>query len=81
MEQQQVEKLFVPMWTQFLAYGRYESQEASMYALRSHGHEVVGEGYWEDFYWLWRPPGKTQWCRIDPCWVDTQNGQEKYMPR
>lgn len=56
--------LYVGQWLQFLAYGPVEAQEASMYALRSHGVEVWGQGYYEDFRWTVTHAGKS--VVIDP---------------
>ncbi len=61
-----IESLYIPAWESYLAYGDFQSQEASLYALRSHGWEAWGLGYGEEFYWEIRHPDSEFFCRIDP---------------
>lgn len=62
----EIERLYIPEWTNALMYGSAESQDLSMYALRSHGWETHGVGYGDEFYWETRHPRSEFWCRIFP---------------
>lgn len=57
-------RYYVRSWIGFLKHGDHQSQESSMYALRSHGYTVWGDGYGEKFRWLLTFEGKEY--RIDP---------------
>lgn len=43
-------------WLSALEWGTVEAQEASMYALRSHGWEIEGCDYGSAFHWHIVPP-------------------------
>lgn len=60
------DSIYIQTWMNELQWGEHGGQYVAMMALRSHGYEVWGEGYWEEFVWKVRPPGKEAWCIIDP---------------